>query len=125
MLNQLQSIKKLKPDLNIKIIITTTKQFRKQKMQKTDFEKSLDDRIFTHIELNGLQINDVRKLLGSKFNAEEAEALFQQTDGNPLLLKTISEFNDDKIEELKNLPLDERSMLALIFAQDILNNKQM
>lgn len=121
-IDTLGKIRNSKPSLEIKIIITTIKSIHPEKFPDLRFKEQSG--LFTNLELTGLHINHIKQLLGTDFTDEDAKAILHHTDGNPQIVKTITEIDKTKLEELKTLPPTERALLVNVLAQEILEKRR-
>ncbi len=95
---------------NLKFIITTT------------FPIDRSEEI-TILEVGGFGLEHVKELLGPRFTLEEASLLYHHTDGNPRIIRAITEIDDSKLDGLKGLTIEERAMAIIILAWEMLEKK--
>jgi len=74
-------------------------------------------KILTEVAPNELTLEEVQKLLGKRFTSEEVDAIFYHTNGNPHIIKTITEFDGSSLEELKELSPEERALTLCLMAR--------
>jgi DNA-binding PadR family transcriptional regulator len=74
-------------------------------------------KILTEVEASELTLEDVQKLLGKRFSTEEVDAIFYHTNGNPHIIKTITEFDSSSLKELKELSPEERALTLCLMAR--------
>ena len=76
------------------------------------------------LKINGLALPEAKDLLGKKFSSAEAEAIYTETEGNPLILAKISEIDEIRLAELKSIPVDERALSLVLMAQEMLEKNE-
>ena len=105
----------IKKPMKLKIIVTTRN--KPQTKILSQIVKTNNGKNLITIELDGLDVKYVKKILGSKFNTEEVEAIFKHTDGNPMIINFIANINHSKHTNLQDLSPDERALALCALAR--------
>ncbi|WP_455393165.1 hypothetical protein [[Eubacterium] cellulosolvens] len=104
---------------HLKLVITTRQNLHEKTISVIS-NQAMETKL-SLVELNGLDLKYIKKLLGSGFDTVEVEALYQHTDGNPLMIKTISEIRKTKDSELRGLSSEDRAMTLSLMARNYMD----
>ncbi len=112
--NIIQSINGLD---NLKIIITTRKKVFPEILIELGVESNRIN-LLTQIELTGLDLEEIRKLLTNKYSDDIIKAIFQLTDGNPQLVTAIQNIDQNKLYEIKQLSPGDSALALILLAEE-------
>jgi DNA-binding MarR family transcriptional regulator len=84
------------------------------------------DNIQTSVQktLPGLNLTEIKQILGPEFDTEEIDAIYYYTDGDPQVIKTIAKIDKTEIADLKGLPTEERALTLCVLARKRLEKHQ-
>ena len=74
--------------------------------------------------LPGLNLTEIKQILGPEFDTDEIDAISYYTDGDSQVIKTIAKIDGTEIADLKGLPPEERALALCVLARKRLEKRQ-
>ena len=93
----------------------------KPTQSKHKFDENIKSELIEIIKMNGLDLASVKQILDPVLSPEFSDAIHKLTEGNPMIINTIRNFDENTLKKFGQKPIDEGAMALVLKAHSLLD----